>query len=261
MGMGLAQAQDLASQLYNAVSAPQRAVFEVLQTPDTGFRLSGGYGTLGPYEAVLQDEDYAFAQGEGVIWNLASSIDGQVHLFDIGASGAARRISPNAFGAPIEIGAGQARLMPLARDGVTLFVSDQSRTQILLAVIVPLGSDFEVPLSGDPRLGTVAGGAQGLLSALQGLIDRQATFEFALTVYSYQTAPLPPEVVEQALALDRDQSAQVQQALNDQGYNVGVADGIFGRNTRRGVSEWQKSLGLTATGYLNAYCLRRLLNP
>lgn len=100
LSSGVAQAQDLASQLYNAVSAPQRSVFEVLQAPDTGFRLSGGYGTLGPFEAVLQDEDYAFGQGDGVVWNLAPSINGQVHLFDIGASGAARRISPNAFGAP-----------------------------------------------------------------------------------------------------------------------------------------------------------------
>ena len=261
LGANLASAQGLAGQLYNTVSASQRTLFEVLQASDATFRLSGGYNTLGPFEAVLQDEDYAFGQGEVVAWNLAPSISGQVHLFDIGASGAAQRVSPNAFGPPIEIEAGQARIVPLARDGVTLFVSDKSRTQILLAIIVPPGISFDVPFTGDPRSGTVESGVQGILTSIQGLIDRQTTFEFALTVYGYEIPPLPPEVVEQALTLDRDQFIQVQQALNDKGYDVGLADGIFGRNTRRGVEAWQRDLGLTPTGYLNSYSLGRLLNP
>ena len=64
--------------------------------------------------------------------------------------------------------------------------------------------------------------------------------------------------METALGLDRDQAASVQERLNELGFDVGVADGLFGQNTRAGLIAWQASENLDETGYLNTYTLRRL---
>ncbi len=42
----------------------------------------------------------------------------------------------------------------------------------------------------------------------------------------------------------------IQTRLNDLGYDVGAADGIFGNGTRRGISAFQGTIGFAPTGYL-----------
>lgn len=66
------------------------------------------------------------------------------------------------------------------------------------------------------------------------------------------------QVSEQALQMDRNKKREVQARLNASGHNVGVTDGLFGPGTRRGVSDWQASNGLPATGYLNGLQLSLL---
>ena len=51
----------------------------------------------------------------------------------------------------------------------------------------------------------------------------------------------------------REQNRQVQTALNYFGYNVGVVDGILGRNTRAGVRRYQADMGYTVDGYLDPH--------
>ncbi len=51
-------------------------------------------------------------------------------------------------------------------------------------------------------------------------------------------------------AFDRETRLRVQARLNELGHDVGPADGIFGRGTRRGISRYQASLGANRTGYL-----------
>jgi peptidoglycan hydrolase-like protein with peptidoglycan-binding domain len=41
---------------------------------------------------------------------------------------------------------------------------------------------------------------------------------------------------------------QLQQALNDRGYNAGPVDGVWGPQTRSGVRDWQRANNQTATG-------------
>ena len=255
-----ARAQDLASQLYNTVAAPQRAFFDALQTSDGAYRLAGGpeAASAGGF-AVLQDEDFAFEVGEQVLWRYEAGIAGRLFLFDIGASGAARQISPNAFGEAINLLPGESRLVPQTQDGVSVFMGEQSRLQLWLAVLIPNGTTWQPALSGDPRQGQVLGGASGLLGEVQALVASGQLFEFAMVAFGNQVPPLPPEDVEQALALDRDQARLVQEALNEAGFNVGVADGLFGQNTRSGIGAWQASQGFNSTGYLNDYTLSLLV--
>lgn len=258
-----ARGQDLASQLFNSLSGPQRAFFESFRAEDGlgDLRLSGGFNGAGPLGAVLQDADFAFGVGEPIFLELTPAASGQLFLFDIGASGAAKQLSPNSFGAPINLTAGVTRNVPEDRDGVTAYMGAQSSVQVWLALRIPPSTPWSPTLSGDPRLGAVQSGSSGLRDQVQALRDQGVAFSFALAVFGKDVPPLPPQDVERALNLTRDQSAQVQQALNDKGFNVGGVDGVFGGNTRRGISDWQASLGWPGTGYLNDFSLRRLLAP
>ena len=256
-----ARAQDLASQLFNSLAAPQRALFDAFRDGEGAVRLRGAFNkSPGIISAVMQDADLAFGVGEPIFWSLEVAEPGQVFLFDIGSSGAARQISPNAFGPAIILAAGEARTLPLDRDGVTLFMGDQSRVQVWLALILPPDASDAFPVPGGATDGFVEGGANGLIARVAALADQGVPFDFALAAFGKETPPLAPEAVEQALALTREVSAQVQQALNDQGFDVGEVDGLFGANTRRGVGEWQVSKGWAATGYLNEFSLARLLS-
>ncbi len=57
----------------------------------------------------------------------------------------------------------------------------------------------------------------------------------------------------------RQQRASVQRALNDFGYPVGSPDGVYGGNTRRGMSQYQAGMGLPVTGQLNPWEEQALL--
>lgn len=52
----------------------------------------------------------------------------------------------------------------------------------------------------------------------------------------------------------------LQDKLNSLGYNVGKADGIFGRNTEIALKEYQKSLGVTPDGVLGSWVHSKLFN-
>lgn len=53
-----------------------------------------------------------------------------------------------------------------------------------------------------------------------------------------------------AAQAQRRANREVQTALNFFGFNVGVVDGIVGRNTRSGIGDFQQALGLERTGRL-----------
>lgn len=58
----------------------------------------------------------------------------------------------------------------------------------------------------------------------------------------------------------RQQRASVQKALNDFGYPVGSADGVYGNNTARGMGQYQAAMGFPVTGSLNSWEEQALLN-
>ena len=105
----------------------ERAFFESFRAEDGlgDLRLSGGFNGAGPLGAVLQDADFAFGVGEPIFLELTPAASGQLFLFDIGASGAAKQLSPNSFGAPINLTAGVTRNVPEDRDGD----SDEQKTE------------------------------------------------------------------------------------------------------------------------------------
>lgn len=50
---------------------------------------------------------------------------------------------------------------------------------------------------------------------------------------------------------DNSQVSQIQQALNDQGYNVGAVDGQMGPKTKAALKQFQQAKGLQASGKLD----------
>lgn len=58
--------------------------------------------------------------------------------------------------------------------------------------------------------------------------------------------------------LSRDQVIQLQETLNERGYDSGKPDGIMGSNTRKAIREFQKSEGLIADGMPSAPLLQKL---
>ena len=59
-------------------------------------------------------------------------------------------------------------------------------------------------------------------------------------------------------ALSRSQVKRLQQLLNARGFKVGTPDGVIGPNTRRGLREYQRSLGQTPDGFATVGLLERL---
>ncbi|MFN4099225.1 MAG: peptidoglycan-binding domain-containing protein [Pararhodobacter sp.] len=63
----------------------------------------------------------------------------------------------------------------------------------------------------------------------------------------------PQTVVRRTVVVDstaRSQAREVQTALNHFGFNVGVPDGVLGRQSRAGISQYQAYLGFGVTGQL-----------
>ena len=58
---------------------------------------------------------------------------------------------------------------------------------------------------------------------------------------------------------DVETRKKIQSRLNELGFNVGPVDGIFGRGTRRGISQYQKSIGERQTAILTKDQAARLL--
>ena len=59
-------------------------------------------------------------------------------------------------------------------------------------------------------------------------------------------------------ALTRSQLLAMQTVLNTRGFNSGTPDGMMGPATRRGIRQYQRSLGLPADGYPNLNLLQQL---
>ncbi|MBS0427555.1 MAG: lytic murein transglycosylase [Proteobacteria bacterium] len=61
--------------------------------------------------------------------------------------------------------------------------------------------------------------------------------------------------------LSRSQVNALQTALNTRGFDTGTPDGVMGPATRRGLRDWQRSVGLPADGYPTTELLQRLQAP
>lgn len=58
--------------------------------------------------------------------------------------------------------------------------------------------------------------------------------------------------------LSRSQVREMQQYLNEMGYETGTPDGVMGPNTRRGLREYQRSIGDTPDGFATVRLLERM---
>jgi peptidoglycan hydrolase-like protein with peptidoglycan-binding domain len=71
-------------------------------------------------------------------------------------------------------------------------------------------------------------------------------------------AQSPPPASAQAttpISLTHDQIVQLQQALNDAGFDAGEVDGVFGAKTTEALKRFQTKAGLKATGHIDQQTL------
>ena len=94
-------------------------------------------------------------------------------------------------------------------------------------------------------------------AAARALLESQTATPAAIP--TVLPSPPDPAAVEQALELNRAQRASIQAALNTLGHEVGATDGIWGRNTRTGISAWQRATDRKVTGYLSGEEYKLLL--
>ncbi len=64
--------------------------------------------------------------------------------------------------------------------------------------------------------------------------------------------------VEAGLSLSRTDRIDIQQQLTKIGYNAGVADGLWGSNTRTAIGRWQTANRMSATGYVTGPQVRQI---
>lgn len=77
----------------------------------------------------------------------------------------------------------------------------------------------------------------------------------AATKAEKEGAHSPPQT---AGSLDKGTIKQVQEKLNERGYDAGAADGMIGPKTQAAIKEFQQSEGIEATGELNQETLAGL---
>ena len=70
------------------------------------------------------------------------------------------------------------------------------------------------------------------------------------------TGNVRPASVEAQIGLSRTQRVQLQTQLTALGYPTGVADGLWGSNTRTAIGRWQTANNLPSTGYVTAQQVR-----
>ncbi len=63
---------------------------------------------------------------------------------------------------------------------------------------------------------------------------------------------------QQGAQLSSETVREIQQALNDQGFDPGQIDGIWGQNTASALQDYQRSAGLEPTGQPNTNTLQQL---
>ncbi len=105
--------------------------------------------------------------------------------------------------------------------------------------------------------------AFGSLEAFQEYLQRYPNGIFAQEARQrVQDLTLTPQdqarIAEDNLNLSRDQRRAIQRHLTLLGFDTHGADGVFGRRTRKAVGQWQNSIGVNATGHLNANQISRL---
>ena len=66
------------------------------------------------------------------------------------------------------------------------------------------------------------------------------------------TAAQDPPAAKAALGLDRPTRRVIQQGLQNEGFDPGVPDGLFGPRTRAAIRRWQEARGVPPTGYLDS---------
>jgi len=76
----------------------------------------------------------------------------------------------------------------------------------------------------------------------------------ALTLTPAQRA----EQLEKSLNLSRNQRRAIQRNLTLLGFDTRGVDGVLGGNSRKAIRAWQNSIGVSATGYLNANQISRI---
>lgn len=94
----------------------------------------------------------------------------------------------------------------------------------------------------------------------------QALAKLGAPVYPNLPAVQPPRppfggtqsaaVVEASIGLTRTQRILIQKQMTKIGYPTGVADGLWGANTRTAIARWQSANKLSATGYLTTQQVR-----
>jgi peptidoglycan hydrolase-like protein with peptidoglycan-binding domain len=72
-----------------------------------------------------------------------------------------------------------------------------------------------------------------------------------------RTVRTPAPVVD---TYEREQNRQTQVALNHFGFPAGTPDGVFGRNSRAAVAQYQAFMGMPATGYMSDYDRTQLIS-
>lgn len=75
------------------------------------------------------------------------------------------------------------------------------------------------------------------------------------------TIRLSPSEAENRLKLSAAQRKEIQVALAQLGYDIGSVDGSFGKQTRREIARYQKTLGLPETGFLSEVTIAGLNIP
>ena len=91
--------------------------------------------------------------------------------------------------------------------------------------------------------------ARRLDSAFDGTAGRRDHIDALYQVTS--TTEDEPPTVEARLGLDRATRRQIQSGLGAEGFDAGMADGLFGPRTRAAVRRWQAARGEQVTGYLD----------
>jgi peptidoglycan hydrolase-like protein with peptidoglycan-binding domain len=145
------------------------------------------------------------------------------------------------------------------------FVSSLSTEFFFGDTVAPVLSEDQASLDYEraERIGSIRGWHLYLEKYPEGFLSDMANeaLQQAMKALWNEESGIEPADAEEQLKLTKQARLEVQLALSDLGYDLGVPDGAIGPKSRRAISALQRTAGLFETGYLGFSTLAELGIP
>lgn len=220
-----------------------------------------------PVSIWVNHKNNTYAFGDQIVISAKAKSDGYLTIIDVGTSGKIRQLFPNKYQRDNRVRKGDVIKIPADNANYRYTVTGPAGTELIKAFLTenqaniygkaessfnddlfPLTSTNSKSLRKDiiTQLNNNSTGRWGVYNKVIRIIASSGSN----TGQSQSQAQAAQ--AERALHLNSAQIRDIQRYLRKEGYYKGKIDGAIGKQTRTAIRNWQRAMGMNATGYIDA---------